>query len=436
MSDPQFVPMDGPAPFLSSDLFRRRRDRLRTRLGDGVALVPSAPELLISRDTEVTYRPGSDLYYLTGLREPQALAVIAGHGAARPFVLFVRPREPEHERWTGGRLGVDGARELTGAAEVYPITEMAQRLPELVAGASEIHYPIGLLDELDRLVRDLLVGSRRGRARTGRGPSAVHDLDNTVGPLRRIKEPEEIERIRIAAQISREGHAAAREAIRPGAGEWEVQAALEATFRRFGADRPAFPSIVGSGPNATVLHYTANDRRIGEDDLVLIDAGAEWGLYCTDITRTHPASGTFTPAQQAVYDVVDEARRAAIEQARSGSSVAALHDTAVRILSRGMLDLKLLRLTDLDEVVETYAYKRFYMHQTSHWIGLDVHDVGLYQEEGEPVVLAPGMVLTVEPGLYIPLEDDEVPAEFRGIGVRLEDTLVVTDGAADVLTGE
>ncbi len=436
MSQPESERSAGPAAPLPAELFRQRRERLRDLIEDGVALVPSAPELLISRDTDVPYRPGSDLYYLTGLQEPQSLAVIGGHGAARPFVLFVRPREGEREVWTGRRLGVEGARELTGAEEVYPISEMAKRLPELIGGASGIHYPVGLSDEFDRKVRDLLVGARKGRSRSGRGPAALYDLDEVVGVLRRVKDPEELARLRTAARISIAGHAAAREVACPGVGEWEVQAALEAEFRRHGASRPAFPSIVGSGPNATTLHYTANDRLIGEDDLVLIDAGAEWGLYCADMTRTFPASGRFTAAQQAVHDVVEEARQAAVEAARPGGSIAALHDVAVRILARGMVDLGLLKLTDLDEVVETSAYKRFYMHQTSHWIGLDVHDVGLYREQGEPVALAPGMGLTVEPGIYIPIDDEDVSPEFRGIGVRLEDTVIVTEDAPEVITRE
>ena len=427
------LPSAPPPPF-APEVFQRRRERLLERIGNGVALIPAAPELLSSRDTDVPYRSGSDLYYLTGFREPQTLAVIAGHDAGESFTLFVRPREPAREVWTGIRLGVEGALAATGATAAYPIGELEARLFDLVVGADAIHYPVGADTHLDEIVRDMMVRARQGRARSGVGPVAVRDLEATLGEMRRIKGPEELERMRAAARIAMAGHEAARAVVRPGVGEWEVQAALEAAFRAHGADGPAFPSIVGSGPNATVLHYTANDRRIEEGDLVLIDAGAAWGLYCSDITRTIPASGGFSEPQQDVYDVVDTARRAAIDLARPGSSVAAMHDAAVRVLCAGLLDLGLLAAAGVDEVVETAAYKRYFMHQTSHWLGLDVHDPGLYREGAEPVTLQPGMVLTVEPGLYLSAGDEGLPEEFRGIGVRIEDSVVVTDGEPEVIT--
>ncbi|HEX7058526.1 MAG TPA: aminopeptidase P N-terminal domain-containing protein [Solirubrobacterales bacterium] len=435
-SDPDLPLPDAPAPPLPPEVFRRRRERLLEVLGDAVAIVPAAPELHRSRDTEVPYRPGSDIYYLTGYPEPQALAVIAGHQPERSFTLFVLPREPEREVWTGRRHGVDGARELTGASAVHTVAEIEHRLFDLVAGASAIHYPIGLDDELDRTVRDLVVRARRGRARSGRGPTALYDLDETLGPLRRVKDAEELERMRTAARIAAAGHRAAIACVAPGVGEWEVQAELEAVFRRHGASGPAFPSIVGSGPNATTLHYTANRRRIEEGDLVLIDAGAEWGMYCSDITRTVPASGRLNGPQRDVYDVVLAAHHEAIEAVQVGSSVADVHEAAVRTLTRGMLDLGLLRDQSVDEAVERGSYRRFYMHQTSHWLGLDVHDVGLYQEGGVTVALVPGMVLTVEPGLYLASDDDTIPEAYRGIGVRIEDTVAITQEGVEILTSE
>lgn len=424
----------GPPPPLPPELFRRRRDRFLAHLGDAAAIIPSAPELLSSRDTEVPYRPSSDLYYLTGLQEPGAVAVLAGHEGGHALTLFVRPREREREVWTGARLGVEGALEATGADEVLSIEQLDARLYDLVSGASAIHYPIGLEPRLDLRVNEVLARARRGLPRSGTGPTAIHDLEVVLGRMRRIKEPEELERMRVAARIAAAGHAAAREAARPGVGEWEVEAVLEATFRRHGAEAPAFPSIVGSGPNATTLHYTVNSRRIAEGDLVLVDAGAEWGMYCSDLTRTFPASGRFTEPQRAVYDVVLAAERAAIAAAGPRATVAAVHEAAVRVLATGLLDLGLLKSATLEEVLEKGQHRRYYMHQTSHWLGLDVHDVGLYRENGQSVALQPGMVLTVEPGLYLPADDEDLPEAFRGIGVRIEDTVAVTEDGVEVLT--
>lgn len=427
------MPTAPPAP-LDGAVFARRRTRLLERIGDGVAIVPSAPELLSSRDTDVPYRPSSDLHYLTGFREPGALAVIGGGDAVGGFTLFVRPREPEKEVWTGVRAGVEGAMRDTGAAAVHPIEEMEKRLFELVSGFGAIHYPIGLDVHLDQLVRDLVVRARRGRVRAGTGPVAVFDLDASVGEMRRVKEPQELDLMRDAARIAMAGHAAARTAVGAGVGEWEVQAALEHAFRAHGADGPAFPSIVGSGPNATVLHYTANNRRLVDGELVLIDAGAAWGLYCSDITRTLPVSSTMNEPQTAVHEVVDRARVAAIELARPGSSVAAMHDAAVRVLAAGLVELGLLRGQSVEEAVESAAYKRYYMHQTSHWLGLDVHDPGQYRDERGPIPLERGMVLTVEPGLYLSAEDESLPPAFRGIGVRIEDSVIVTEGDPEIIT--
>jgi Xaa-Pro aminopeptidase len=254
--------------------------------------------------------------------------------------------------------------------------------------------------------------------------------------MRRIKGPEELDRMRTAACVAVAGHRAAMAAVRPGVGEWEVEAVLEAMFRRHGSEGPAFPSIVASGPNATTLHYTSNRRRIEEGDLVLIDAGAEYGMYCSDLTRTVPASGTFSAPQRAVYEVVLAAERAAIAAARPGATVASVHDAATRVLAAGLLDLGLVQAESVDDVIEQGAYRRYYMHQTSHWLGLDVHDVGLYREHGAPAELVPGMVLTVEPGLYFPLDDADLPEPFRGIGIRIEDTVAITEGEPEVLTEE
>jgi Xaa-Pro aminopeptidase len=429
------LPDAPPAPF-PAELFRQRVARFFDRIGDAVAIVPSAPELLSSRDTEVPYRPSSDLYYLTGLTEPGVVAVFGGHDATRPVTLFVRPREPDREVWTGARLGVEGALELTGAAGAFPLAELEARLFDLVAGASRIHYPVGVDAALDERVRGLLVRARRGRARSGVGPIGVVDLEDLLGEMRRVKGAEELDRMRTAAGIAAAAHRAAMAAARPGVGEWEVEAVLEAAFRKHGAEGPAFPSIVGSGPNATTLHYTGNTRRIEPGDLVLIDAGAEWGMYASDMTRTFPASGTFSGPQRDVYEVVLAAQRAAIGATGPGATVQAVHEAAVRVLAAGLLDLRLSGAGSVDEMIEQGILKRYYMHQTSHWLGLDVHDSGLYRELGKPVALEPGMVLTVEPGLYLPAGDTDLPEPFRGIGVRIEDTVAITPDGVEVLTAD
>lgn len=429
------TPFDAPGhpDPLPAEVFRRRRERVLDRLGDAVALIGAAPELVVSRDTEVPYRPDSDLFYLTGFEEPRAVALLTPHDPDHRFTLFVRGRDPEREAWSGPRAGVEGARERCGADAAYPIEELEQRLPALLAAAQCIVYPVGNR-ELEPLVLAALTRARGARQRRGVGPVGTEDLDSLLGGMRRVKEEVEVERIRTAARISERGHLAAMRYTRPGVGEWEVEAELEAEFRRLGASGPAFESIVGSGANATVLHYVANRDRIREGDLVLVDAGAHWGMYCADITRTFPASGRFSTPQRELYDLVLEAEEAGIAAVRPGGSVQEVHQEVLRVLVGGMMRLGLLLGGDLEEAIREGGFRRFYMHQSSHWLGLDVHDVGLYMEGGEPVPLTPGMVLTVEPGLYLPADAEGVPERYRGIGIRIEDDVLVTEGGREVLT--
>jgi Xaa-Pro aminopeptidase len=415
------------------DRYRARRERLLAERADAVFVLPSAPELLRSRDTPVRYRPDSNLHYLTGFTEPGAVAVLTPFDDAHRLTLFVRPRDAEREVWDGRRLGVDGAREHFGADAAYPVAELDERLPKLLEPAARVVYALGHDAAMDRRVLDRVVAFRQGRQRTGRGPIAVEDPDLSVGQHRLMKDDAELALLREAARISALGHEAAIGAAAPGVGEWELEAVLEATFRAAGSAGPAYRSIVGAGVNATTLHHVANDGRARPGDLVLIDAGAEYRMYAGDITRTFPVSGRFSPARRAVYDVVLAAEQAAIDAVRPGAGVTAVHDAAVRSITEGLVQLGLLR-GDVDAIVEANGYKRFFMHQTSHWLGLDVHDVGLYASAGRPVALEPGMVLTVEPGLYIAADADDVPAEFRGIGVRIEDDVVVTADGAEILT--
>ena len=421
---------------IGADDFRRRRERFLEQIGEGVAVLGAAPELVKSRDTDVPYRQNSDFFYLTGFLEPEAVAVLTPHDPEHRFTLFVRPKDPERETWSGVRAGVEGARERFGADAAYPIAELDERLKALVEPADALWYSVlGDGGGMDRRMLGLLAGFRTSRPRSGKGPWDVRDPGQLLDRMRLIKEPGEIALLREAAELSARGHLEAMRAGRPGVGEWEVQARLDHTFRAHGPDSgTAFQPIVGSAHNSTILHYVTNARRIGEGELVLVDAGAEVAMYCADITRVFPAGGRFSEAQRAVYDVVHGALRAAIDAIRPGAPVTAGHEAARRVLVEGMIALGLLE-GEVDAIIEEEKpYKRFYMHNTSHWLGLDVHDAGVYRgRDGEPIVYEPGMVLTVEPGLYIPVEDD-IPEHLRGIGVRLEDDVLVTEDGNEVLT--
>jgi Xaa-Pro aminopeptidase len=425
--------MGAPAAPVDAALLGRRRERLLEAVSGGVAVLAAAPELYRSRDTEIQYRQDSNLHYLTGLTEPDAVAVLTPLDEEHRFTLFVRERDPEREAWSGPRLGVDGARERLGATAAYPISELADHLPALMRAASRVHFPFGH-PLLERLVPEMVTRAREGRGRTGAGPVAIEDLETHLERMRMVKDEDEIARIRVAAAVAVSGHRALMAAARPGLGEWELQSVLEAEFRRQGAAGPAFPSIVGSGAGATVLHYVANDRRTEDGDLVLVDAGAEWGMYCSDITRTFPVSGRFTEPQRELYEIVLAAERAAIAAALPGAPFTALHDAALGELVPGLLRLGIMKGESAEAIIEAGEHRRFYLHQTSHWLGLDVHDIGLYQCDGKPVTLVPGMVLTVEPGLYIPADAEDVPEEYRGIGIRIEDDVLITEEGNEVLT--
>lgn len=433
MNQGAWVGPAGPAGLaFPAEVFRARRERFLELLGDGAAVLPAAVQLVQGRDTDVRFRQERDFYYLTGFGEPDAVAVFAPR-AEQPYTLFLRPRDPEREAWTGPRAGTEGAVERYGADAAHPLAELQERLPDLLRPADRIVYALGVHPPLDRLVIDLLLHFRARRPRLERAPDAIQEPDSLLGPMRLVKEPGEVERIRAAARLSAVGHLAALRAVRPGVGEWELEALLDATFRAAGADGPAFPSIVASGANAATLHHTANDRRMAAGELVLIDAGAELGRYCGDISRTAPVSGRFSAPQRTLYEVVLAAERAGLAAVRPGSSVGEVHDAAVRVLVAGMLELRLLE-GEVDELIETEAYKRFYMHQTGHWLGLDVHDVGQYCTAAGPVAFTPGMVLTVEPGIYVAADAEGVPEALRGLGVRIEDNVVVTEEGHEVLT--
>jgi len=405
--------------------FAVRRERLLSAIGAGTAIVSAAPVTIRNNDVEHDYRQDSDFYYLTGFDEPESVLILSTEHAQRT-VLFVRPRDKDRETWDGPRAGVEGALGLPGVDAAFPIGELAQRLPEYLSGVRRLHHRLALDGEFDQVVFRAIEAIRRKARRGAIAPTEIIDFTLGLHEQRLHKTAAELELMARAAAISRQAHARAMQVARPGVYEYEVEAELLRVFRANGAERAAYGSIVASGPNATVLHHRRNDRQMREGELLLIDAGAEYGYYASDVTRTFPISGRFSKAQREVYDLVLSAQREAIAQVRPGATYVQVHDRAVQVLSEGLVRLGLLG-GPVQDVIEHGRYKRYYMHGTSHWLGMDVHDVGEYYTHKEPRKLRPGMVLTVEPGLYIAPDDATVDERFRGIGVRIEDDIAVTD---------
>lgn len=424
---------------IDSTEYQQRRQALMEKIGKGTAIFRSAPMAVMHNDVEYTYRQDSDFYYLTGFNEPNAVAVFAPHHEEHQFVLFVQPKDLEKEVWTGYRVGVEGAKEKYGADEAFPISELDEKLPKYLEKADRIYYHLGR----DRGFNDTVLKHWQRLMRTypkrGTGPIAIEDSGTILHPLRLVKSPAELALMRKAAEISVKAHNHAREFAQPGRYEYEIQAEMEHIFRLQGGNGFAYPSIVASGENSCILHYVENDRQLQDGDLLLIDAGCAYGYYNADITRTFPVSGQFTPEQKAIYDIVLEAQKQAIATVQPGNPYNGVHDTAVRVIVEGLLDLKLLS-GDIEEIIKEEKYKPFYMHRTGHWLGLDVHDVGVYQNGENPQPLQPGNVLTVEPGIYIgsetkPVEGQpEIPDRWRSIGVRIEDDVLVTVDGCEILT--
>jgi Xaa-Pro aminopeptidase len=416
------------------DLFAGRRRRLLEAL-QGAAIFFSAPPTIRNNDVLNEYRQDSDFFYLTGFREPEAVLLLAPAHPKHKQILFLRPRDAEKEAWDGPRAGVEGAVSLLGADVAHPIGELTKRLPEYLAGNQRLYHRLGKERGADELVLDA-IARLRGRGRSPEiWPTEIVDPATVLHEMRAIKSAEEIARMQRAAEITRDAHVGAMRLAAPGRHEYEIEALIRETFRRNGAERLAYPPIVGSGPNATVIHYRANNRRIEEGDLVLIDAGCEHEYYASDVTRTFPAGGTFSRPQRAIYEIVLDAQTAAIEAVKPGATLEAIHDAAIGQVVSGLVDLGLLQ-GEVDELIGSKAHRKLYVHRTSHWLGMDVHDVGLYYSGGKPRPLEEGMVLTVEPGLYLRGDDSTLPEEYRGIGVRIEDDVLVTRGGARVLTAD
>ena len=459
-----------------SDRFSAHRSALAAAIGEGsLAVIPAASETIRNDDVTHPFRQDSDFHYLTGFHEPDAVCVLVPGHPEGAFHLFVRPRDPEMEIWTGYRVGVEGARERFVADAAYELSELDEMLPRLMQGRETLFYRLGN-DTHDAAMRRLLDTARSHHGRFGSPvPLAVHDVGAIVADLRLRKSVSEIESLRAACELSAEGHREAMRFARPDLYEYQVQAAMEFVWREGGSPRNGYPSIVASGPNAIVLHYTENDRQIEDGDLLLIDAAAEVDMYSSDITRTFPANGTFTPAQRALYDVVLAAERAGIGVARPGATLRDVHDASTRVLAEGLSDLGLIPRS-ADDILSMHLYRQFFMHGTSHWLGLDVHDAGSYRVAGVHRSLEAGMSFTVEPGIYIAPDKPEVeftllahdldvwterrilqgasaareaesaereaaeivthrlPPEFLGIGIRIEDDILITPDGHENLT--
>jgi Xaa-Pro aminopeptidase len=414
----------------------QRRARLMELLGPRAALVlSSAPERLRNGDTDYKFRQDSDILYLTGFVEPGTTIVLRPGHPETPFVMFVRPRDPAAETWTGRRAGVEGAVREYGAAAAFPATELDTKLPEILAGAEELHFPFGRDPALDATVSRALARLRAGERRGRRAPVRLVDARLTVHEQRLVKTADEVDVQRRAAAITAEAHTAAMRAARAGVNEGEIEALIDYTFRRRGGTGPGYPTIVGGGVNATILHYVENNAPLAAGQLLLVDAGCEVDGYTADVTRTFPVGGRFSPAQRRLYEAVLETQIAAIEAVKPGATIDGIHEQVVVSLTSRLVDMGLLagQGDDVAALVEKGAYKAFYMHRTSHWLGIDVHDVGFYSEEGVARPLVPGMVLTIEPGLYV-AEDANVPPEYRGLGVRIEDDILVTSAGHENLT--
>jgi len=409
-----------------------RRRAFMSKMERGVAILRAAPVSVRSHDVDYPYRQDNDLLYLTGFAEPEATCVLSP-GSEHPFTLFVRPRDKDKEIWNGLRAGVDGAKTAYGADAAYPIAELNERLPKLVEHAPVVYFAPGRDAAFNQRMMDLFAWARDNRARSGAGPRGLLDPGTILHEMRLFKAPEEIAAMDRAVAIAAEAHVAAMEAARPGQFEYEIEALIDYTFRRRGAAGPAYPSIVASGANATILHYVENDRRMEDGELLLIDAGAEWGGYCADVTRTFPVGRRFSDRQRTLYEIVLAAQEAAIAAVQPDVPFDAPHQRALDVLIDGLLAEKLLTGTRA-QAIETGSYRTFFMHRTSHWLGMDVHDVGVYHVGDGPRALAPGMVLTIEPGLYVPADLATVDAGWRGIGIRIEDDVLVTENGRRVLS--
>lgn len=415
--------------------FKRRRRLLMQLAGrDAAVVVPAAPERVRNNDAHYPYRQDSDLVYLSGFHEPEAVLVLVPGRAAGQSILFCRERDLERERWDGPRLGPERAARALGLDDAFPITDIDEILPNLIEGRDKVYYPFGRDPEFDLRVLGWINFLRSQARRGARPPQSLVALGHVLNDQRLIKSPRELQLMQQSADIAARAHNRVLDLLKPGLMEYQVEAELLRTFREQRAV-PAYESIVAAGANACILHYRSNNAELRPGDLLLVDAGAEFECYASDITRTWPISGRFSAPQRAIYDLVLKAQRAAIDAAQVGRVWTDIHDAALQVIVRGLVKLGLLK-GSVAKIIKEERYKEFFPHKSGHWLGLDVHDVGEYRIDGLPRVLEPGMVLTVEPGIYISPRNKEVDAIWRGIGVRIEDDIVVSnEGPLDLTAG-
>lgn len=416
--------------------FARRRKRLMDLVEPGSIIIqPNAPERVRNRDVYYPFRSDSDFYYLSGFPEPESVLVLVPDRPQGEFLLFCREKDAEQETWHGRRAGLEGACAEYGADDAFPITDLDDILPGLLENKERIYYTMGRYVEFDqRLVSWLNRVTSKGRAGV-HAPDQFVSLGHVVHEMRLFKSSQELKAMRRAAKIAAEAHKRAMAVCRPGMREYQVEAELLHCFMQHGARAPAYPSIVGSGANSCILHYTENTATMKDGDLLLIDAGAEYDYYASDVTRTFPVGGEFSEAQRLAYEIVLEAQAAAIAEVRPGNGWNEPHEAAVEVITRGLVDLGILK-GRLRKLIDAEAYRPYYMHKTGHWLGMDVHDVGDYKLADEWRIFEPGMVTTIEPGLYFAASIRDLPQAWWNIGIRIEDDVLVTETGHEVLTIE
>lgn len=415
-------------------IYSKRRERLFKELPENsISIIPNKNLSIRSNDVEYKFKSDPDFFYLTGFEEPNSICILKKDKRSFTYILFVEEKNREKEIWTGKRAGTIGAKSIYKANTAYPICEFEKSLKSLIQGSEHIYYPIGKCKDLDLRITNIINELKKSSRAGIKTPKEISDPRDIIHRMRLIKDPYEIELMETAAQISRSAHILAMLNAKPNIYEYEIEAIIEYQFRSLGASAPAYSSIVGSGKNCTILHYIENNKKIKNGELILIDAGCEYKNYASDITRTFPANKKFTSVQKDLYEIVLEAQLRSIDEVKPGKRFTDAHEKSVKVIIEGLKELKLLK-GSTEKIIEKGEYKKFYMHKTGHWLGLDVHDAGPYiDEKGNPIKLKPGMVTTVEPGLYIN-DDESVPSAFKGIGIRIEDDVLVTDKGNRVLS--
>ncbi len=419
---------------LNQSIFKARRKTLANKLPDSsIVIIPNKGHSIRSNDVEYRFRTDNDFYYLTGFEEPNSVFVLKKEKKDFTYFLFVEPKDKEKEIWTGKRIGIEGAKQIYKADKSFIFSDFEIKLKQLLQDSTHIFFPLGKNKNLDLKITGLINELKKSNRTGNKSPKDISDPRDIVHKMRLIKEPYEIDCLKTAARIAKEAHILAMAFTRPKLYEYEIEAIIEYRFRTLGSNGAAYPSIVGSGKNATILHYISNNKRIQNNDLILIDAGCEYNYYASDLTRTFPVNKKFSPAQKAIYEIVLEAQLKSIEQMKPGKRFIDSHNKTVSVLVDGLKEVGLLKGSK-ENIIKRGLYKRFFMHKVSHWLGLDVHDAGPYlDEKGNSIKLVPGMVMTVEPGIYIP-SDPDIPAKFRGIGIRIEDDILITKNGNQILT--